>query len=170
MKKIFCLLFYLGCVGWFTMQAQNEKFKALFMYNFTKYIEWPASQRQGDFVIGIMGNSPMAGELQTIAGKQKVGAQNIVVKTYSSVDEIDNCQILYIAPNRSNLVSNVLAKLSGKSTLLITDKAGMAQQGSGINYVLDGDKLKYEINKSNIEKKGLIVSSALLALGISVSN
>lgn len=169
-KNVICLLLLLGFFGLSNTVAQNEKFKALFMYNFTKYIEWPAVQRQGDFVIGVLGSSSITSELETIAGKQKVGVQNIVVKTFSTVDEIENCQILYIPSSRSGLISPVVSKLSGRSTLIIADKSGMALQGAGINYVMDGDKLKYEINKKNIESKGLSVSNSLLSLGIIVSN
>ena len=46
-----------------TAKAQDEKFKALFMYNFTKYIEWPQSKQTGDFVIGVVGGSPIIDEL-----------------------------------------------------------------------------------------------------------
>jgi len=170
MKKVFFLILNLGIFCLMNANAQNEKFKALFMYNFTKYIEWPAGERQGDFVIGVLGNSPLIKELETIAGKQKVGLQNIVVKTFSSVDEINSCHILYIPQGKSNQITLILSKLSGKSTLLITDKEGLALQGSGINFISDGDKLKYEVNRVNIEKKGLTVSNALLALGIVITN
>jgi hypothetical protein len=139
------------------------------MYNFTKYIEWPASQRSGDFVIGVLGSTTLTEELKTIAGKQKVGSQNIVVKVFATVDEIESCHILYIPPSKSSQLSLVINKTSGKNTLIITDKEGLAVQGAGINYVLDGDKLKYEVSKNNIEKRGVSVSSSLLALGIVIN-
>lgn len=170
MKKKICLLLFLGFIGLSNTDAQNEKFKALFMYNFTKYIEWPAIQRQGNFVIGVLGNSAITPELETIAGKQKVGSQNIVVKTFATVDKVENCQILYLPASKSSQIGQVVAKLSGNSTLIVADKSGLALQGAGINYVMDGDKLKYEINKKNIESRGLTVSNSLLSLGIIVSN
>ncbi len=170
MKKLLLLLLYLGIIGWNTLNAQNEKFKALFLYNFTKYIEWPANLRQGDFVVGVFGNPSLALELQTIATKQKVGSQNIIIKAINSVDEIENCHVLYVGHGKCSAITTVLSKLNGKNTLLITDKEGMALQGAGINYIMDGDRLKYEVNRGNIEKKGLVVSSSLLALGVTVSN
>ena len=170
MKKSLILIICLCIIVLHSANAQNEKFKALFLYNFTKYIEWPAKLRQGDFVIGVLGNPTLAIELQTIAGKQKVGSQNIVIKNFNSADDLDNCHVLYLGHSKSNLISNILTKLNGKNTLLITDKEGMALQGAGINYIMDGDRLKYEVNRPNIEKKGLVVSNALLALGVAVTN
>jgi hypothetical protein len=169
MKKFICLMFYLGVLSLTVIQAQNEKFKALFMYNFTKYIEWPASQRTGAFIIGVLGNSSMTVELNTIAGKQRVGSQNIVIKTFNSVNDIEDCNILYLPPSKSSLIGEVVNKITGKPILIISDKNGLAAQGACINYVMDGDKLKYEVNKGSIEKRGLTVSSALLALGIVIN-
>ena len=170
MKKFVVLVFYLIIMVWHSASAQNEKFKALFMYNFTKYIEWPANSRQGDFIIGVVGNPSLAVELQTIASKQKVGVQNIVVRNFNSVDEIDYCHIIYLGHSKSNLFGSLLSKVNGKNTLIITDKEGLALQGAGINYIMDGDRLKYEVNRTNIERKGLVVSNSLLALGVAVSN
>jgi hypothetical protein len=168
MKK---LLFLLSLIVFemHVCHAQSEKFKALFMYNFTKYIEWPASVRQGDFVIGILGTSPMAKELEIIAGKQKVGSQNIIVKTYNSIDEIENCHILYVPSGKSASLAQIIEKLSGKSVLVVTDKEGLATQGACINYIKDGDRIKYELNKKNIEKRGMVVNSSLVTLGIPVN-
>jgi hypothetical protein len=168
MKKLLLLLgFYM--LGMHVCHAQSEKFKALFMYNFTKYIEWPATVRQGDFIIAVLGNSPMTKELEIIAGKQKVGAQNILVKTFNSIDDINYCHILYVPTSKSSSIAQIIEKLSGKSILIITDKEGLATQGACINYVSDGDRIKYELNKKNIEKRGMIVNSALVTLGILVN-
>jgi hypothetical protein len=168
MKKLLLLIvFIILCMH--LSHAQSEKFKALFMYNFTKYIVWPSSARQGDFIIAVLGNSPMTKELEIIAGKQKVGSQNILVKTFNSIDVIDNCNILFVPAAKSSSIAQIIEKVSGKSVLIVTDKEGLASQGACINYVKDGDRIKYELNKKNIEKRGLIVNSSLVTLGILVN-
>lgn len=169
MKKKYLVLLSLLVSMTLNVSAQNEKFKALFVYNFTKYIEWPINERTGNFVIGVLGNTSMANELNTIAKKQKVGSQTIVVKVLASVDEIDNCHILYIASGKGSTLPTVIQKLSGKSTLIVTDKEGMINQGAAINFVLDGSKLRYEVSKRNIDKRGLAASSNIYTLGISIN-
>jgi hypothetical protein len=91
------------------------------------------------------------------------------VKTFNSVDEIDNCHILYIPASKSYELAQVIGKLSGKSVLVVTDKEGLATQGACINYIKDGDRIKYELNKKNIEKRGMVISSSLVTLGIAVN-
>ncbi len=146
--------------------AQEAKFKALFMYNFTKYLEWPAARKQGDFVIGIYGASAITQELNVIAGKKTVGTQNIQVKVVSTPAEVGMCHILYVPENKSSKVPEIITQCSGKSVVLITDKPGMAQTLSGLNYVNVDGKQSFEINKALIEKQGVKVNSVLLSLGI----
>lgn len=168
MRKTIILLLYLGFLG-FQAQAQSEKFKALFVYNFTKYVQWPAPPNPEGFVVAILGNSPITEDLRLIASKQKVGSQTMIIKVYSTIEQIEKCNILIIAPNKSTLLTDVISKTNGMSTLIITDKAGQIGQGSCINFILDGSKLKYEISKTNMDKRGLNTSASLYSLGILVN-
>jgi hypothetical protein len=163
-KKMILTVLTLLLLG-VSMNAQNEKFKALFLYNFIKDIEWPAAYTQGDLVIGILGNNPIQKDLENISANQKAGNQTIKVKTFSGVDEIRNCHVVYISPGKAALIGPALAKLNGSNTLIVSDTKGGIQLGAGINFITDGEKLKFEISKSHIEQKGLKVSIRLLNLG-----
>jgi hypothetical protein len=153
-----------GLVGF----SQDERFKALFMYNFTKYIEWPSDKQTGDFVIGVFGSSPIQSELELIAEKKKVGTQNIVVRQINSPAEVKNCNFIYVPENKSTKAQEILNACTGSGTVIITDKAGLAKTISGINYVQYNGKQSFEINKKNLEKQGVKVNSMLLSLGIPV--
>lgn len=170
MKKLspYLLLLFV-VISSLSIKAQNEKFKSLFMYNFTKYIEWPASKHSGDFVIGILGNTPMKKELETIASKKQVGSQPINVKVFNSITDIGSCHILYMPPEKSSSLSSVLKKVNGKGVLVITDKPGLARKGAGINYVLKGGHQDFEINKSAMTTQNLKINSALFSLGTVVN-
>lgn len=147
------------------VKGQNEKFKALFLYNFTKYIEWPANMQGGDFVIGVLGNSPIKKELDIIASKKTIGTQPIKVKVFNSINDIGSCHVLFIPPGKSSTLAEVNKKISGKGILVITDKPGLAKKGAGINYVLKDGHQDFEINKSTIKQQNLKVNSSLFALG-----
>jgi hypothetical protein len=149
-------------------QAQEDKFKAIFMYNFTKYLEWPSSKQHGDFVIGVYGSSPIINELNIIAQKRKVGSQNIVIKRITDVAQLKDCNIVYVPENRSSKIEEVWQHCSGKGVAIITDKPGYAERYSGINYVKINGKQNFEINKKHLESQGIKINSALLSLGIAV--
>lgn len=163
-KKV--LLFGLFFILFQHLSAQNEKFKALFMYNFTKYLEWPDDYRQGDFVIIVLGETALIDELKIIAEKKKVGFQPIVVKKVASTDQISKCHMIYISKSKSDNIADVKEKLTTSSTVIIADNPGAISKGAGINYVVNGGKQLFEISKSNVEKQNIKVGADLLSLGI----
>ncbi len=167
MKK---LLGIIVCSVFFTaiLNAQNEKFKALYIFNFTKYIEWSGEYKNGDFQIAVLGSSDVISALQTVAASKKVGEQPIVISKISSVEEIGVANIVYLPPSKSAKLSEVVNSLKGKQTLVISDTPDGSSQGAAINLVSVDNKQKFEIVKSAIESKGLKVSSALLSLGIAL--
>jgi hypothetical protein len=69
LSSILVLLYIFGNTC--SLKAQDEKFKAIFIYNFTKYINWPASE--GDFVINVLGDEAITREMGEIATKKTVG-------------------------------------------------------------------------------------------------
>jgi hypothetical protein len=146
--------------------AQDDKFKALYLYNITTFIEWPSLGE--NFIITSLGESSVIANFQSTHGSKTINSKTIIVHKAASVDNIGNCQILFIPSEQSGQLAAALAKLSGKATLIVTDKEGLAKQGSCINYINVGGKLNLEINRRNIETRGLKVDSQLLLLGIEI--
>lgn|GEM_PF-114805 len=148
----------------------NAKIKAVFIYNFTRYIEWPSDYQAGEFTIGILGeNDALQQELTKMSKVKKVSNQSFSIRTYGSLTEVSNPHILYIPGENTSELNNVVTKLNGKSTLIVTEKPGMARQGSAINFVVDGNRQKFELNKSNVERHNLKVASALEKLAVLVN-
>jgi hypothetical protein len=147
----------------------NAKIKAVFLYNFTKYIEWPPSYKEGNFVIGILGtNSNLIAELNKMAAQKMAGNQKIEVKILVSTAEAGKCHIVFIQPDKGTELADVVSKCKGKSALIVTEKPGLAKQGAAINFVVQENKQKFELNKANAEKFNLKVSSNLASLAIVV--
>lgn len=150
-------------------QDTNAKIKAVFLYNFTKYIEWPPSYKEGPFVIGVLGNnSALMTELNKMASAKMAGTQKFEIRNLTSFEGSTKCHILYIQPDKGGELPEVISKARGKSTLIVTEKPGLARQGSAINFVVQDNKTKFELNKANAEKYNLKVSSNLSSLAIVV--
>ncbi len=149
-------------------EEANAKIKAIYIYNFTKYIEWPDNYKQGNFIIGVMGNNTsLINELNKMAASKTVGTQRLEIRNISAA-EAAPCHIIYVLSDNSNQLSEVIEKIKSNSTLIITDKAGLAAKGSAINFVVQENKQKIELNKSNIERYRLKVASSLVELAIQV--
>jgi hypothetical protein len=150
-------------------EEASAKIKAIYIYNFTKYIEWPETYKQGNFVVGVYGNSAsLFNELNKMATVKTVGSQKLEIKSITSPADASQCHIVYILSDNSTQLGDVLGKVKNKSALIVTDKAGMAAKGSGINFVIVDNKQKIELNRSNIEKYKLKVASTLVEMALQV--
>lgn len=150
-------------------QEKNYKAYSVYVYNFIKYIEWPEESKKGDFVIAVIGNSPITTELKTLAATKKAGGQTIVIKQFATVVEVDQCQILYISAGKSSVLKEAMEKTKNMSALLIAEREGLAKKGAGINFVtLEDETLKFEVNKKVIEAHNLKIPKVLVSLGLVV--
>lgn len=148
--------------------AQKEKYQSIFIYNFSKYVKWPDNMNSGKFIIGVLGNSVIQNELKEMAASKQVNGMPIEVKQCSSVADIKGCHILYIASSESGKLDQVVTQTQSQSVLIVTDKPGLAKQGSAINFVEVEGKIKFELNQGNAESHGLKVSGSLSSLAIMV--
>ena len=146
-------------------EEANAKIKAIYIYNFTKYIEWPTEYQEGSFVIGFIGSSSaLLNELSKLASTKKAGNQSIEIRNISKIDDNAKYHIIFILPDNSAQLNEVITKVKGKSTLIITEKPGLVQKGAGINFIVKDNKQKIELSEENINKYKLKVADKLVDL------
>jgi len=149
--------------------AQDADYKAytLFLYNFMKYIEWPDAT--GDFVIGVVGESPITKELTTLAENKKAKGRKIVVKIISTAEEAPGCSMVFIPSAKSSMLKPIFEKTKSKPVLIIGEREGLAKKGAAISFVIDDDDaLKFDLNKSVMDSQSLKVANLLMQLAILV--
>lgn len=173
MKRALIILYLvflsLPCLVGFQGQNINGRgrMQSLFLYNFaSKYIEWPAPYKEGNFIIGILGDTPVLSELNTVTASKKVFNQSIEIKKFNSSAEISKCNMLFVPFDKTDILPEVISKVKGTSTLVITEKDGVLRQGAIINFVSVEGKLKFETNKTEIEKREIRIAADLLKLSI----
>lgn len=151
-------------------QDVDYKSQSLFIYKFTKYITWPPAYTKNDFVIGVYGTSPIVNELEIMASLKKAGeGQRIVVKRMETVEDIDNVHILYVASSKSRELRSILDKLGSKPTLVVAERDGLAKKGASINFlIMENNTLKFEVNRTELQNRGLSISQELLKVGFIV--
>ena len=149
-------------------QSQESNLKAAFIYNFTKYIDWDNGDAENKFIIGIMGTSSIDGPINEIAKNSFIKNKRIVLKHFSNAEDISYCNILFIPRGNGIPLQSVLEKIN-KGVLTISEEPGFARQGSAINFVVNNDKLKFEINLKALNSAGLKAGSQLLKLAVIVN-
>jgi hypothetical protein len=151
----------------FGVQAKDYTFHTVFVYNFTKYIQWPS---QGENVlIGVVGGDSEAMQAFEKMAKAKSGSgKNYIVKKIMSPPDADACHLIFVPENESDKAQIYAAKAAGKGQLVVTEKEGYSQKGGMINFITKDGKLRFELNQEAINRTGLKVSSQLLGLAIVV--
>jgi len=160
------ILIVIIALGFMRVNAQSYNLHPLYIYSFTKYVQWPDAYNQGDFEIMVYGESPIIEELNKMASVKKVGERAIRVTKITSLSAIKKCNILYIPSKKSIELTDVLTKVTGLSTLVITEDPGMGAKGSNINFIIKDGKLTFELNQSAFNKQNLKVSNELTRLAI----
>jgi hypothetical protein len=92
---------------------------------------------------------------------KRVGSQPIIVKKFDDLQTLSRCHILFVGDGKVSKFNEVISKLQGTNTLIITERKGMINSGSAIDFFIEEDKLKFVMNADNAEKYDLIVSKAL---------
>lgn len=164
LKNRLVLLTVFALIGT-SLSAQLQKAQANYIYNFTRFIEWPASAQNGEFVIGVLGkNHPITAELNATASQRTVGAQNVKVVEFQTTDQITHCQMLFVPDEKSSSLKKIHEKFGNTPMMVITEEQEWTPTESSLNFVVVDSKLAFQINTPSLKSKQLKVSEKLVAL------
>lgn len=166
MKKVFILL--AGVLFFFNVSAVDKisDAQAMFIYNFSRLVDWPIDNMNGEFVIGIVGHSELERSLVNFMKNKTVDGQKVVVKKYKDESEVGACHMLFVSYGKSSKMGDITGKLQNSNTLIIGEKKGLTQEGAAISFVIAGNKLKFELNTENASKYDLRVSNSLAQMAL----
>lgn len=141
-------------------QVNISEAKAKFIYNFTKFFDWPQSKQNGQFIIGVYKEDKVFYQLEDFTKGKTVNMQQISVKRFRKADQVTDCHILFVSKYGINDLPAIDNKM-GSKTLLISDSDQGIDQGAILNFILSGNRLSYEFAPSHATDKGLKFSSRI---------
>ncbi|MEM6524055.1 MAG: YfiR family protein [Bacteroidota bacterium] len=143
----------------------NAKVKAIFLYNFSKHVEWPEAMATGRFKIGIYGTYPtLWEELERMSKIKRRGDRSFEIIQFDRMDKIVPTHILFVVKNNANDLTRISKQLKNSSTLLVTEEEGYIKKGAHINLYYENNKQKMELNPSTFGDNGLKASSQLVSI------
>ena len=163
-----CLLLAMLFLMAGNLLAQEEKYISMYLHNFTRYIEWPAESRANDFVIEVLGHKSVYEKLKERLDDKKINNKPVTIRNYMDAEEIGEPHIMFVGHWQSKQMPEVMKNLEDQPTLIVTEKEGMIDEGSAINFVIREGKIQYEFKKNHCRERGLRVNSRLGELGISI--
>jgi hypothetical protein len=154
----FWQFFIRGCEVRGQVPAAEYVGKAASMALFPDYVKWPATSGS-PITVGILGDDPFDGALSRMK-----------IKRSKRVEDLKDCQVVFVAKSEQGNVSAILESLGAANILTVGESEGFAKQGGVIGFVMEGDKVRFEINTGAARRAGLGVDLRLLKLALHVFN
>ena len=145
--------------------ASEYQVKAVFLYNFSRFVEWPReafASENAPFVVGIFGHDPFGRELEEAVKGELVNGRPLVVKRVQSAAEAAGCQILFIHQSEDKRLAEAIGAVGDRSTLTVSDVPGTAQRGVMIRLVMESGRIRMRIDAASVRAAHLTISSNLL--------
>ncbi len=149
-------------------KPKNKEYhiKAAFLLNFVKFMEWPShisTDTSPLLTICILGNDPFDEALKSIENKI-VKEKKLVIKRASRLEDVKECQILFISSSEKKKLSEIFTKIDDRPILTVAETKNFCQSGGVVNFIIVKGKVRFEINVDAAERSGLKISSKLLKL------
>ena len=142
--------------------------KAGFIYNFTKFIRWPAKsnphKRIHEYKVCVIGENPFGSLLHRLAEKHRLKEHPLEIKLDVSPSDFQTCHILFVSFSERFDVEQIVEQTKDFPILTLADTEGFAERGVDINLLVVENKVKFEINKQCLDAKGFKISSELFDL------
>jgi hypothetical protein len=140
--------------------------KAAFIHNFVKFVEWPNAVPRGGAVpkaFCILGADPFGRNAHVVLGGSSQRTEPLATRI-GSLEEARDCRILFVTSSEKDRFADVVAAVAESPVLTIADSEGGARQGVMINFYLEEEMVRFEINVEAMRRAGLKASAKLLKL------
>jgi hypothetical protein len=148
-----------------TEPSREYQIKAVFLFNFAQFVEWPPAAFAGantPIVIGVLGENPFGAYLDETVRNERVNNRPLEVQRYLRVDEIKTCHVLFISRSESHRLEQILVSLKDRSILIVGDGDDFVQRGGVIRLASAQNRIRLIINVEAAKAANLTISSKLL--------
>jgi hypothetical protein len=170
MALVFCLMLVPAMRGADAPAPKEHQVKAAFIYNFLKFVEWPAEKfadTNAPIIIGVAKAGPLSAALEATVKDRKINGRAIVVRPAETSDAARLHLFCFTGMEEARLLE-AMAAFTGKRVLTVGDTDKFAQSGGMIIFMPETDKLRFEINVDAAEREGLKISAQLQKLAKSI--
>jgi len=162
--------------GVFALHGQNPKpteyeVEAAYLSNFAKFIDWPAraaSAPNDPFYVCVLGQDPFGPLLESALKGESINGAPMAARRVAAPEDAANCRVLFMNASKDAQLGNILSALGTSAILTVSDMPGFTRGGGMIQFVIDGNRVRFEINLAAAKRAGLNLSSQLLKLAIAV--
>lgn len=158
------LLLFLSCLPAIAQYNENVT-KAAYIERITRFVEWPAKDSHlanDQFVIGVYYEDEFYNTLIEVFKDKSIKEHKVKIITVNSPEQLNGCNLCYISQKAKPSISDFLVRASTSGVLLISGTNGFCKAGVHINFYIEDEKLKFEINEKSLISAGFKVSYLLM--------
>jgi hypothetical protein len=153
----------------FTLNGESVEYpvKLAFLYNFTKFVEWPAdsySDPGAPLAICVVGHDPFGAEIEGALQSRKAWGHPVQVLTLGPAATLSACHVVFIPVTEKDQAGRILRSLKGSSILTVGETDGFAAMGGIINLTVEKSEVHFEVNRLAADRARLKLSARLLSL------
>ena len=151
-------------------QATESQVKSAYLFNFGKFVHWQARTQApaGPFAICVIGKDPLGTDLDETVEGESIEGQKIAVRRIPSAEAAADCRILFISSSEDRRLAPILAAAEHFEILTVSDMTEFVERGGAIGFVMQGDRIRFEVNQRAAERAHLKMSSELLKIAVRV--
>jgi uncharacterized protein DUF4154 len=144
--------------------------KAAYLYNFGRFVKWPSGAAAGknDFAVCVLGQDPFGPTLDSTLTGETLDGKPVVIRRLAKLRDAADCRILFVSLTEERRLKEILAAIDQAGVLTVSEIPGFSQRGGIIQFVVEGDRVRFEINLANAESSRLVLSSELLKVAATV--
>ena len=155
-----------------TPLSGEKAIKAAFLYNFTKFVEWPQtafSDASAPFRVCVFVDAGFRRDVEEMLKGETIAGRTLRVVT-PEANEIKGCHLAYFGSGDADRSAQVLSAMRGVPVLTVGEGSRFLQQGGVISFVLEDNRVRFDVNKQAVDRAGLTVSSKLLRVARNVED
>jgi hypothetical protein len=159
------LIFALGRPSVHAQAPREYQIKAVFLYNFAQFTEWPANafaNTNSPIVFGTLGDDPFGGFLEETVKGETVDGRPLVIRHFQRADEAKSCHILFISRSETRHMEAIVSSLKGMPILTVADAEGPSSAAAIIRFTVKNNKVHFRVNQQAAAAADLVLSSKLL--------
>jgi uncharacterized protein DUF4154 len=159
--------------GLHSQQSKPSEYqvKATYLYNFGRFVKWPAGLPAGkgdSFPVCVLGRDPFGPILDSTLAGEALEGKPVAIRRIAREQDAADCRILFVSSTEEHHLKEILAAIDQAGILTVSDIPGFSRRGGMIQFVMEGDRVRFEINLATAESARLVLSSELLKVAAAV--
>lgn len=145
--------------------ADEYQVKAAFLYNFTRFVQWPWPPA-GPFVIAVVGDDRIAEALERVVRGKTAHGRAVVVRRLAPSDDPRGAHILFVTADSEARTADLRARALAAGVLTVGESPYFLREGGMIRFLVDDNRVRFQIDAAAAQAAGLRISSQLLSLAV----